>query len=414
MGEHLRLRHSVELVGIKHVGISNFLRFFLYHERIVKTYVSAAEKHMFVEVDLNDLIEKDIFAFWTLTFKRLVDKVEKFHEVQPEDRQEVGALFLDAIQSRNFFLTTENLREALKILVRNNIAPTIFFVRFDRLREVVSEEFLANLAGLLGACAEKLAYVFTSFRPLDDLAPAVFSRRALSVFSHEMYMKPAEGGDMRVIFELFFKKYNISPDSAIGERLIEMCGGHVQYLQIALIIINQMLSRGRKTSAETLFPQVSKDERVKLVSEEIWDSLTELEKSYVLKIAAGEQIDANGEPDPYLRETGLVKSDNFDLRLFSPLFEDFVKKLERSGRREIVDFTKKENSLFNLLEANLGQICEREAIVGAVWPEYEEMGVSDWTIDQLVARLRTKLKLQKSPYAVKTVRTRGYRLVEES
>ena len=30
LGSHLLLRHSVEIVGIKRVGISNFLRFFLY------------------------------------------------------------------------------------------------------------------------------------------------------------------------------------------------------------------------------------------------------------------------------------------------------------------------------------------------------------------------------------------------
>lgn len=75
---------------------------------------------------------------------------------------------------------------------------------------------------------------------------------------------------------------------------------------------------------------------------------------------------------------------------------------------------KKENLLYKLLLSNIGDICERENIIETVWPEYLDMAVSDWTIDQLIARLRTKLKMQKSPYAVKTVRTRGYRLVEES
>lgn len=70
--------------------------------------------------------------------------------------------------------------------------------------------------------------------------------------------------------------------------------------------------------------------------------------------------------------------------------------------------------LFNLLAENRGEVCEREQIIKTVWPEYEEVGVSDWTIDRLVARLRTKLKSQKNNYAIKTVRTRGYRLIEES
>ena len=94
--------------------------------------------------------------------------------------------------------------------------------------------------------------------------------------------------------------------------------------------------------------------------------------------------------------------------------KSFVKGILKNGNGENVDLTKKENALFNLLKENLGQICERETIIKAVWPEYEDLDVSDWTIDQLVSRLRNKLKKQKSHNLVKTVKTRGYRMVEES
>ena len=38
LGEHIRLRHNVDLVGVKRVGIGDFLNFFLYHKDIVKKY----------------------------------------------------------------------------------------------------------------------------------------------------------------------------------------------------------------------------------------------------------------------------------------------------------------------------------------------------------------------------------------
>lgn len=414
LGNHLKLRHCVELVGMKHVGISNFLRFFLYHESIVKTYIDRVERHMFVEVDLNDLVEKDIFAFWTLTFKRLADKAESFREISSVDKRAISGLFLDTIQSRNFFLTIENLRESLKILVQADILPTIFFVRFDRIREAVSEEFLANLEGMRSACADKLAYVFTSFRSLDELAPEVFSRRSLSVFSHLMYVKPAQEADMRVVLESFEKKYKISSSVLILSKLLAICAGHVQYLQISLIILSDFLARGKKIDETGLLQLILHDERVDLISEEIWESLIEGEREVVKKIVM-ETAAAPYEEEPrYLLETGLIKVANGGLSLFSALFSYFVRRQIRKRVSETVDFTKKENLLFNLLVANLGDICERETIIEKVWSEYEDMGVSDWTIDQLVARLRGKLKRQGSQYAVKTVRTRGYRLVEES
>ena len=73
LGKYLRMRQSVNLVGMKRVGISNFLRFFLSHEEIIPTYISKKEKHLFIPVDLNDLVEQEIYPFWTLTLKRIVD-----------------------------------------------------------------------------------------------------------------------------------------------------------------------------------------------------------------------------------------------------------------------------------------------------------------------------------------------------
>ena len=77
-----------------------------------------------------------------------------------------------------------------------------------------------------------------------------------------------------------------------------------------------------------------------------------------------------------------------------------------------VDRYQKENILFNYLLDNKGEICEREEIIEIVWPEEEELGVSDWAIDKLIARLRNKLKLQKSNFEIQTVKTRGYKMVE--
>lgn len=414
LGEHLKLRHSVELVGMKHVGISNFLQFFLYHKDIVPTYIDAEQKHMLIAVNLNDLIERDIFAFWVLTFKRLADCVENFAGIAPADKKMISSLFLSSIQSRNIFLTLENLRESLRIVVRNNILPTIFFIRFDRMRDAVSEEFLGNLEGLRDACAQKLAFVFTSFRSLDDLAPEIFSRKSLSVFSHLMYIRGAGDSDMRIVFETLEKKYATKPNSALLSKIFELCGGHVQYLQIALIVLAGATLKNKNVDDFNLFSILASDERVGLISEEIWESLTEGERVIIKKVIEGEQDLSRDEATQYLKETGLIVEKGQRVQVFSLLFEHFVKRILKSADGEVVDFTKKENTLFKLLLSTLGDICEREKIIETVWPEYEEIGVSDWTVDQLVARLRSKLMLQKSNYAIKTVRTRGYRLVEES
>ncbi len=410
LGEHLRHRDSVELVGAKRVGISNFLRFFLYHPGVVSKYINHGEKHLFVPVDLNDLVEAEIFPFWILTFKRLVDVAEK-QNLGAKVEKELSNLFLDAIQSREVFLTVDNLRKGLLKLIEAGILPTIFFLRFDRIESVVNHVFFANLVGLKEACVQKMAYVFTSFRALDEIAPNVFSRKLLSVFSYPMFIKPARPQDTGVIFENFEANYKFDAPSDLKGRLIEICGGHIQYLQLCLIVLNQKTREGGVDFGKVL-NVLTADERINLQSEEIWESLTETEQQTLLSIHQSHQVTSvQKESAAYLWNTGLVFEKEKKVYIFSPLFEFYLanhpdKKVE-AGK---TDLTKKENKLFQMLLANRDQVCEREKIIETVWPEVSELGVSDWTIDRLVARLRTKLKNQKSEYSVVTVKTRGYKL----
>ena len=77
LGLHIKNRHNVVLVGMKRVGISNFLRFFLYKKGIQENYINDGKKYVFIPVDLNDLVERELYPFWVLTLKRIEDAVEK-------------------------------------------------------------------------------------------------------------------------------------------------------------------------------------------------------------------------------------------------------------------------------------------------------------------------------------------------
>src|SRR3989338_5709703 len=111
LGGHIKNRNSVVLIGMKRVGISNFLRFFLYHKDIQKTYIGDNIHHLFVTIDLNDLVEKEIYPFWTLTLKRILDASEK-SSVKQSTLKEIESLFLNSIQSKNLFLTIYIIRNS--------------------------------------------------------------------------------------------------------------------------------------------------------------------------------------------------------------------------------------------------------------------------------------------------------------
>ena len=175
LGGHIKNRNSVVLIGMKRVGISNFLRFFLYHKDIQKTYIGDNIHHLFVTIDLNDLVEKEIYPFWTLTLKRILDASEK-SSVKQSTLKEIESLFLNSIQSKNLFLTIDSIRSSIAKLIDAGFSPTLFFIRFDRMQSCATQEFFSNLEGLKSSTHHHLNFVFTTFRSLNELSVAIFKQ----------------------------------------------------------------------------------------------------------------------------------------------------------------------------------------------------------------------------------------------
>jgi len=80
--------------------------------------------------------------------------------------------------------------------------------------------------------------------------------------------------------------------------------------------------------------------------------------------------------------------------------------------RKVVSLSPKEYALLIYLHENNGQVCSKDDIGRAVWPEYESGGIFDYQIENLVRRLRTRIEYEpKSPQLLVTVRGLGYKLI---
>ena len=407
LGDNIKNRRSVVLIGMKRVGISNFLRFFLYDKQVSKTYLDD-KKYFFIPVDLNDLVEREIYPFWVLTFKRLSDSVEH-GEFTKEVKKQVELYFLDSIQSQDLFLTIDNLRKSLSFLCSKGYFPTIFFLRFDRMKDVLTHDLFANIQGLLDATQRQISYVFTSARALDHIEPSIISRQSMLVFSDNMYLKPAKKPDSETIFRSSIKEFKIKINPEVSRELLKLVDGHAQYLLFALFSIKET---GSTLKTFELFDFLKNDERIILQSEELWESLTGVEQDILLKVLNKSKLSSEEiKQAEYLIKTGFFDSKTNEI--FSPIFKYFIKiKQDEKEKEGTSDFSKKENMLLTFLEKNKDSICEREEIIEAVWPEAESLGVTDWAIDRLVARVRNKLKNHHKTYEIVTVKTRGYKLVE--
>jgi DNA-binding winged helix-turn-helix (wHTH) protein len=414
LGQHLKNRNSVILIGMKRVGISNFLRFFLNHKEIAKEYIADGNTHLFISVDLNDLVEREVFPFWILTLKRILDSIEG-SVLKEKTKEYVERLFLDSMQSKDTFLTIENVKKSLAKITQENILPTIFFIRFDRLKEVISSELFGNLQGIKDATNRKVSFVFTSYRGLIDLAPDVFTGSSVVLFARNMYIRPAGKKDTKVIFDTYKERYKLVFPSALETSLFEVVDGYVQYLQLALISFHE--SGKTFKNKQEIFDFLSRDERIMLQSEEMWENLNRAEQNVLIKIKKGQEIsDEEKNYASYLWDSGFIVEDPEVLKgksmIFSSLFSYYLKQRQIAKNSSSgIELSKKENLLFTYLKSKMEIICEREEIIQAVWPEVEELGVSDWAIDRLVARLRVKLRSQGAEFEIQTIKTRGYKMI---
>lgn len=89
------------------------------------------------------------------------------------------------------------------------------------------------------------------------------------------------------------------------------------------------------------------------------------------------------------------------------------------GKKEVLvdgkprKLSKKEYDLLLFLYKNAGNVCSRDAIIEAVWPESKDpSAISDATLDQLVHRLREKVEPDPAkPTRIISKKAFGYMLV---
>jgi hypothetical protein len=411
LGSHLSSHRSVVLLGIKRVGISNFLRFFINRKDVIENYVNDSKKHLFIPINLIDLVECEIAPFWTLTLKRIIDAVEN-SEIKEEVKREIRGIFLESIQLQDLFFTIDSVRLSIGRIIEEGYLPTLFFIRFDRLSASVTPEFFANLEGLRDASHQQLTYVFTSFLPFKRIFPAVSSQAILALAYKNIYFKPTKKEDAKTIFNIYKNRYNLKLGENLEKEFLNLVDGHFQYLQLGLISLHEPTATLK--TKEELFNHLVSDERIRLQSEELWENLDKEEQNILLKIVNKEDVTREEKKKgAYLWNTGFVLVDKQKLKIFSPLFEYYIKERRKEeSKGNIAEFSKKELIFFEFLKKHQDEICEREKIIEEVWPEAEELGISDWAIDKLAARVRSKLKLQSNNFELQTVKTRGYKLIE--
>ena len=404
LGQYLMENQSVALIGIKRVGIANFLRFFLHHPDIKKSYLKD-KPHFFIEVSLQDLVTISEYAFWKLMAKRLVDTILDSN-LPDVSKKRAKQAFTEILQLEDPMVTLDNIKQMLQEIVNSGLIPSIFIVNFDRLKPIFTAELFNNLEGIRYATHDRLSFVITAYRPLTQLTPPGLPASSLKLFARELYIPPIIDPCAYTIFETYQKRFQVDLSDELKKQLVKLCGGHVQYLQLAVTLLKNLDAPPK--NSEDLFTLLTQSEEMTLQSEEIFNSLSTEDQKLLTAIVKQKNPNRSLlKQHRYLLETKLITE---SMQLNNPILAHYIDSTLHTKTQK-PDLTKKENTLFQLLLKHKDEVVERDHITEVVWPDQIEIGVSDWAIDRLIARLRKKLSDRRSKFQIETVVTRGYKLV---
>lgn len=94
--------------------------------------------------------------------------------------------------------------------------------------------------------------------------------------------------------------------------------------------------------------------------------------------------------------------------IFTPLLPP--KKVTNNMSQNLLPFTSYEHEVFKYLEENIEKIITRDEIAKIVWKGNWEEKYSDWAIDKLISKLKSKLVY--SNFRILTFRNQGYKLTK--
>ena len=401
------------VVGLSGAGKSNVLGFVAHRLKGHGTLLRPL-------LDLNRLPEPTLAAFLRQLLAALDDAASA--ELPAEALIKLRDITGKGLAQTDAFLLGRSVEAALALLCGEMELRTIILMdRFDVALERFDASFFNNLRAWRDAHKTQLTYVVATRRDWPDWPnlPALSEFTDL-IAGRTCWVGALSPGDLRWNLARFAGE---KPSKKLVERMAELSGGHAGLLK-TLWAASSLSSKGAG-GIEGKPSEWLKDSGVRRQCRELWDDLpTTVQESLRSWRAGGAKN--------FLLNTGLSDGSNGEPHLTSSVFAAFVREqagvgagvlrrdaatgqVYRGGVRLSVELTPHEDRLLAYLLAHPGEVCDKDALAEAVWPDEVRMeGIRDDRLAQLVRRLRDKVEPDPhTPHYIVPVWGRGYRLVPD-
>ncbi len=237
--------------------------------------------------------------------------------------------------------------------------------RFDALTEHSDQSIYSNLRALRDTHKYELAYVIATRRPLDP-----HNELAELFFAHTLWLGPLSESDTAWNVQRYARRTGLAWDMEVTRQIGGLSGGYPSLLRA----VCEAHAAGCPLSLIDLSQHPA-------VQRRLFELLADQPDTTTLRLCG-------------LGDSPLLAASRLP------------------GQIDTAGLTAKEHALWEYLQAHPGQVCEKDDLIRAVWPEDRifERGIRDDSLAQLVRRLREKIEPDPSnPHHIQTVAGRGYR-----
>lgn len=334
-----------------------------------------------------------------------------FYAHDVEDMPDLENLIAAQVNLSKHFSTLFTFEQFIKHLKKHKLTLVLIVPEAEKFLVPEGKAVLSHLSYLI----ENYDYIrVISFFEADITHPSLLSLLPASAQLYEnVFRYPLYTREQTLDFvRLLEKHYDVNLTHEIEQVIIKACGGHFWLVKEAVRHIKlsgawDPTEEGMWFRLRTIYNLMLPSERSLLekltLKKSALTSAEELSREHLISMKV-----IDGEDKPLI---GLFKE-------FMKTHQEFRGEIKLKSNHIYLNqvpidtfFSRKEQRIIRVLIENKNHMVSRDEIARHIWPINTQNHYSDWAIDQLMARLRRRLReLSIPPTLLHVVRGKGYLL----
>ena len=227
---------SCSIVGVSGTAKSNLFRHLLNPEVRQHYLDDAWQGYLFLAVDSHALGELSERAMYDLLLERLTAEIREFG-VSDDLVARVGQLHKQALPSTDPLAWQRTFTKAVRAVMNADATRHLIFLfdQFDEVYGPLNPRFFAKLRAIRDEYKYRVSYVTFTRDELPRLRQGPECEELYELLSPNVIgLGPYNHDDSWVLLRRVAGRYGLTPDPALGDRLIAFTGGHPGLLKSGL------------------------------------------------------------------------------------------------------------------------------------------------------------------------------------